>query len=70
MLKPVLPRDIIAGSLRNSRGMPWTPGHCFGLAINETLPDVCRLQCHAPGSAAGGVLIPAPPAAPHQENER
>jgi len=39
-------RETLAESWRNSRSrpVPFTAGQCFGLTINENLPEVCRLQ--------------------------
>lgn len=36
---------------------PFTPIQCFGLPLNEFLPDACRLQSTAQGSAAEVSLL-------------
>jgi hypothetical protein len=47
------PGDIAVALARNSRGnrIPWTPGQCFGLTINEEMSDACRI---GPDSAPEG----------------
>lgn len=38
-------REILLKSIRNRREtrVPFTPIQCFGLPLNETMPDVCRI---------------------------
>ena len=67
MLEPVLPRDILAASLRNCRGTPFTPIQAFGLPLNEFLPDLCRLGGIA--GAADGVEPSSPSAEPDATQE-
>jgi hypothetical protein len=50
-------RETLAASLRNRRGIPFTPIQRFGLALNESLSEACLLL--GSGSAAGvGPTLP------------
>lgn len=65
------PREIIAASIWNSRGQPFTPLAAFeaigGPRFNEYLPGVCQRSAGAP--AAGAVAASPAPAATNRENE-
>lgn len=57
MLNRFNAKEILSERWRNRRGIPWTPIQCFGLPLNEFLPDACRLQSTAQGSAAEVSLL-------------
>lgn len=46
------------------RPTPFIDIRCFGLPLNEKLPDVCRLQSTSSPSGSAAEVCPVPSAAP------